>query len=292
MTGLVNQIQAEAIDTSVSVSNLLRKVRLAAAKLQLDEAVDWVERELNGYESGRDVPDYRILHGGLFAHSRFHGQIPLSGDPETIMSLGTQHICESVASLEALAEDKDGGTLMIKLDERVTHRIHEANCGPRDPIYVHLSPGAVVSIIDRVRNMILDWAVGLEKQGITGEGVNFSVSEKEKAAAVGQTITIGTLYGGLANAHVTGDGNKTEASVTDQSVTTNNSLFADLSTAIEAKVKDTADREAMLALVEQLKHQQGKAGFKLPFAALLEYTANYATILTPFLPALANLAPG
>jgi len=47
----------------------------------------------------------------------------------------------------------------------------------------------------------------------------------------------------------------------------------------------------MLALVEQLKELRGTQEFKLPFAKLLEYAANYATVLGPFLPALGAMLP-
>ena len=291
MTGLVEEIQALAIDHNSSVSDLLRKVKLAAVKLKLDEAVEWVERELTGYTEREDVPDYRIIRGSIFSHTRFHGHVALGGDPESIISLSTQHLYEPIASLESLVKNKSGGTLMIKLDERLTHRINEFNRGPHHPIYIHFTSSVIVTIIDRVRNMVLDWVVGLERQGIMGEGISFSVAEKEKAAAVGQTITIGTLYGGMNNASVTGDNNATNVSA-DNSVHVDNSMFTDLSRAIESNVDNAADKEVMLALVEQLKREQHKPGFKLPFASLMEYVANYATVLGPFLPALTSMLPG
>jgi len=47
--GLITEIQREAIDSTSSVSGLLRKVKLAAAKLKLDNLATWVDLELNGY---------------------------------------------------------------------------------------------------------------------------------------------------------------------------------------------------------------------------------------------------
>jgi hypothetical protein len=51
MTSLIEQIQRAALDPNIPVSTLLRQVKLAAAKLQLGETEDWVEKELNGYLS-------------------------------------------------------------------------------------------------------------------------------------------------------------------------------------------------------------------------------------------------
>ncbi len=278
VAGLVEEIQAQAIDRKSSVSDLLRKVKLAAVKLNLDEAVEWGERELTGYTKAEDVPDYRIIRGSMFSHPRFHGQMAISGDPETVIKLSTQRLFEPIASLESLLDQESNGTLMIKLDEWITHRINQLNGGSHHPIYIHFTRSVIVTIIDRVRNMVLDWAVGLERQGIMGEGLSFSVAEKEKAASVGQTITIGTLYGGMNNASVTGDNNTTTVSA-ENSVQVDNSIFTDLSSAIESNVTDAADKEIMLALVEQLNQERGKSGFRLPFANLMEYAANYATVL-------------
>lgn len=52
MTGLIHEIQADALDQTIPVSTLLRKVKVAAAKLNIATDMKWVERELNGY---RDI---------------------------------------------------------------------------------------------------------------------------------------------------------------------------------------------------------------------------------------------
>jgi AbiTii len=61
MPTIIEQIQLDALSKSVSVSDLLRRVKLAAVKLGLGQIEDWVERELNGYKT--EVPDYRVVHG-------------------------------------------------------------------------------------------------------------------------------------------------------------------------------------------------------------------------------------
>ena len=55
-SGLIEEIQREALDASVSVGGLLRKVKLAAAKLRLAKVEQWVDSELKGYGE-RIAPD-------------------------------------------------------------------------------------------------------------------------------------------------------------------------------------------------------------------------------------------
>lgn len=53
---LLRDIQQAAVDSSIPLSDLLRKCTLLAARLQNDELRSWVARELNGYESADELP--------------------------------------------------------------------------------------------------------------------------------------------------------------------------------------------------------------------------------------------
>jgi hypothetical protein len=77
LPSIVEQIQRDALDNSVSVSALLRRVKLAAVKLRLGAVEEWVERELNGYTS--PVPDYRVLRGTPMARNPYTGWHPIGG---------------------------------------------------------------------------------------------------------------------------------------------------------------------------------------------------------------------
>ncbi|MBP8233479.1 MAG: hypothetical protein KAY22_14335 [Rhizorhabdus sp.] len=80
MAGSVEEIQAQALDPNVKVSDLLRRVKLAAVKLQLEDTAEWVDRELRGYSDPETVPTYRRTVGQLRAHTLFHGILPVMGN--------------------------------------------------------------------------------------------------------------------------------------------------------------------------------------------------------------------
>jgi hypothetical protein len=82
VTTLVEKLQSDAMDQSVTVSNLLRRVKFTAAKLGLGRIEDWVEQELNGYE--KRVPDYRMVHGRPLGRNPVRGWMPLSGNTELL----------------------------------------------------------------------------------------------------------------------------------------------------------------------------------------------------------------
>ncbi len=62
---LILKLQAEAANPDASVTNLLRMAKRAATKLNLKDALVWIERELNGYMDVKvdDLPPYRRLTG-------------------------------------------------------------------------------------------------------------------------------------------------------------------------------------------------------------------------------------
>ena len=73
MAGLVEEIQKAAIDSSVPVSTLLRRVKLAAVKLKLDSVEGWVEAKSSGYQNGTPLPEYRKLGGSAMVETLYSG---------------------------------------------------------------------------------------------------------------------------------------------------------------------------------------------------------------------------
>src|SRR5262249_40080328 len=55
-------------------------------------------------------------------------------------------------------------------------------------IRAHMSQSALATPINAVKNILLDWAVDLEKAGVAGEALGFSYEDKKEAATVTQNI--------------------------------------------------------------------------------------------------------
>jgi hypothetical protein len=100
VAAIIEQIQRDPVDDQVRVSTLLRKVKLAAAKLGLGTIEDWVESELNGY-TGR-VPDYRIIHGRPMSQNPVRGWEPIGG---YIDQLSRSAVGDSIAALEQMISE-------------------------------------------------------------------------------------------------------------------------------------------------------------------------------------------
>ena len=242
MVGLVEEIQQLALDPSVKVSDLLRRVKLAAVKLGLDTAVEWVDKELRGYDTF-ETPNYREAVGQLKAHTPFHGVVPVTGENEFIQKLCSRPICSSVPAIESLL-DGDGDTLIHKAPNKLASILNKSNKSPGTEYFIHMPVILFKNVLEQVRNAVLDWAIDLEKAGIRGEDFSFSIDEKKAATQAATTISIGNFTGHLHQGDVSGDQNRTSVGSVDNSRNTNHQdrLFLELREAIQNQVVDQAYR--------------------------------------------------
>jgi hypothetical protein len=200
MATLLEQIQQEALDPDNSLSDLLRKVKLAAAKLGVEDATRWVDNELNGYDM--EPPEYRTCTGEPRYFDNFHGWFPvLLSDREMQESLQTRKIGIPVSEIEALLDGK--GELQMPFPPAVVATLQEWS-GRSIRTGALFFPRAVFArILDSVRNRVLDWTVELEKAGVRGEGkLSFSKHDREVASTITFNMFGGSLTGNVG--HVSG----------------------------------------------------------------------------------------
>jgi hypothetical protein len=237
MPSLVEELQRDALNNQVRVSDLLRKAKTIAVKLDLPELENWVESELNGYPPG-DVPGYRVVRGKVKYRNIFHGWHPIMfPDTKTEEMFSKRNVFQRVAELEGLPEIAGGRDLQIPLSSEAQQLLMLAT-GCDDEMTIRVPSTAVVGILDAVRNALLEWSLKLEKAGVMGEGMSFSSDERKKAHET-QTVynieTIGAFTGNMGS----GSANFT-AEV--------NTINAESKAAIDGLIERIRSSEAQLGL--------------------------------------------
>lgn len=192
MSGIVLQLQRDAMDSSKPVSEVLRKAKVVATKLGLTGARQWIDGELRGYfESEARPPEYRRIHGTLKCHNPFHGMQPVMFADEKIRkAASTRLVGQSVAELEAHASGGDGVLLM---------HIPQLEVYTELPTYLEVSKAQVQGVLEAVRTAVLEWALQLEAQGVLGDDLQFSQEERSAAATAAPSIN---FYGAVTNANL------------------------------------------------------------------------------------------
>jgi len=184
MTSLIHELQHEASNPNSSVSDLLRKAKIVAVKLDLDEFHSWIEKELNGYDVQvqDEFPSYRIVHGETKAWNSFYGvwQPIMFPDDKTYRLYSSRGVNQSVGELDNIMKSDSEGTIGMDFGPESKNRIMKA-IGLEADIKLIVDRSAIAGILESVRNIILDWSLKIEKAGITGEGMSFSKSDREKA---------------------------------------------------------------------------------------------------------------
>jgi hypothetical protein len=193
MSSLVHDLQRDILQGSKSAAELLRMAKVISAKLDLKDVTVWVNAELNGYGETDEIPDYRKIGGGeLQCYNPYHGW--LKGNPLNKMFA----VSQPISDVDALT---NAPSVVIALHDDQKYSMH-GNLGtdithwPQQIVFDSL---AMKAVVNAVRNRLLDWALDLEKRGITGDGMSFNA--KEKQLAQNQTFHIENFTGFIGGAN-------------------------------------------------------------------------------------------
>lgn len=205
---IVLQLQELAVDPNSNIEELLNKALLVARKLKIKEFRKWCEIELEGYENEKDVPDYRIIKGQLKVFNPYYGLQPFIIPDSLDALVTTLRIRESVGEVNNLLNQGNGsvGSFESVISNDAKSKLMSLQKG-----FTQLEPRVIfeksqlMSIPSKLRNIILNWSLQLEEDGILGEGMKFSEKEKKAAMSVNnfniQNMqgVVGTVSGGTIN---------------------------------------------------------------------------------------------
>lgn len=213
MSGLVLELQADALNPKIPVSDLLRKALVVSKKLGVSHIEEWINNELNGYKPSSVIPASREIYGQIKVWNPYHGWQPLNfGDPEMAETLSRRKISQSIGELDSLnTREKDGG-LQVPFPQHIVNSLMAAMDIPLQPS-LHVARTEIIGILDSVRNNILDFALQLEQEGVLGQGMSFSNEEKSAASQITYHVTnnIGSMQNSQIQQHSPGTQNLTSS---------------------------------------------------------------------------------
>ena len=199
MPGLTEQLQADALDPKYPVSDLLRKVKVTAVKLKLPNVDAWVASELNGYDG--PVPKYREMVGVPKALEPRRGNwIEIVAPADMMEMISVMPLPLPLANIEDLLINAAGPNFVITFPPKVVESLCQLTGVQLGTMGLHVPRNSYAGVLDRVRTLVLEWALELERQGIMGEGLSFNDEERRRAAAV--PINIGSITGPNARLNI------------------------------------------------------------------------------------------
>lgn len=205
---LLREIQDAAIDANTDISVVLRRCKVLAVRLGNKEFESWVDKELNGYASNKELPEYRILKD-VDSYGNFVGLTKqLSGAsiapsliPEEYRDLvTTMYFTEPISyysSIVAKGTKKEDGQLISAWSGDLIALVDSK-------IYVdmicfgawrQLSEGSFAALLDTIRNRILNFVLEIEKEAPDAGETSPDKSQisPEKVTQVFNTIISGNV---------------------------------------------------------------------------------------------------
>ncbi len=177
---LIEQSQLVAVDGSAPITDLLRRAKLAAVKLKASEFSVWVDLGMHGYKATDLIPAYRQVPYTIKFLNPYRGWLPVFG------TVGeTTKIYQPIDSVLTLSKT-DSGYLTMPVAEE----FRELVCNELEfqcDVKVHISTAVASSIVETVRNNVLEWTLKLEQAGIRGDGLTFTPEETTAAQSISVT---------------------------------------------------------------------------------------------------------
>ena len=202
MSSLVLDLQQEVLKPDCDILNALRKAHLIAAKLKLTEFDSWIMSELNGYDGNHlRPPQYRTVKGRLKARNPYNGWIPVQfPDSKTEQIFCSNILPMPISEIIELSNRSSGDFQMQLPAEAVNWIVANSNMPVVMQIVLSVSSHYLKSIMEQVKNCLLEWTIKLEATGILGEDMRFSQEETNMAKEIPQQIN--NYYGTVVNGDV------------------------------------------------------------------------------------------
>lgn len=252
MASIVLELQKLAANPNSNVEELLNMTLIVARKLKLDNLRKWCDLELQGYyDNLSEIPKYRKFNGQLKVDTPLHGYLPLYAPDEINNELThTEIICPISEIQNYINSGAKTFEKPLPNDVRKLIKENQKTPYPLEP-KVTIESTQFQNILSCIRQVILNWALTLEEEGVLGEGIQFSLQEQAKAMSTQFHIQnmqgfVGNISGGNMQQNIH-DGIHIETNNFDQlaDVLSKNGIpFSELSSLKEAIDLDEKPTEA------------------------------------------------
>ena len=182
---LVLQLQAKALNSSSPIADLLVRAKVVATKLGLDDALNWIRQEMDGYQcAAADLPSYRVLYGRPQFFNPARGWCPIICREDNAEELYSRSpVFQPAATIEKMIHGEGSGTYRLPHPHILRESVSR-DVGFQTHTSVCLAGAQLWGVVQKVRELVVDWTLDLEKSGVIGDGISFTVEEKSVASTV------------------------------------------------------------------------------------------------------------
>ena len=163
MGSLVLELQQEATNGEISITNLLRKAFMVAKKLGIKEFEDWINLELNGYPEDSSPPNYRAMTGEIKTFNPYNNYwCPIIfEDSKMAEAYSSRSSAQPIGEIESLCKKDDSeGSVQMPFPVNVGKALMKGT-DMQTPPSLLIPKVKLVGILEIIRNTVLNWALKL-----------------------------------------------------------------------------------------------------------------------------------
>lgn len=170
---LLREIQQNTCDPNIRLSDILRKCKILAARLNFKPLDEWVNNELNGYSDDKPLPQYRIfkhieLVGNYRTLNHWGENVGISSFliPEKyIDKMTTITLNEGIGVVESIVAKSQNSVINISIpqDFLMILKLEVKYLKYFTSISRAISIHQFTNILDTVKNRIVEFAIEIEK---------------------------------------------------------------------------------------------------------------------------------
>lgn len=191
----IKELRDNIIDPNFSLSVVLRKAKVLASLLQNEEFKKWVNSELNGYRDDSEVPQYRRIRAQSFGTLSLpfgrivkNAVIPTFNLPEEVKNWAENIVFfQGVKELEALTLAGNNPTRRWPAEAIMLVQDNFGHDRVLIDAYQPISKSQIESILDTIRNKLLDFVLELQER-------NPQITESEEAISKIPKEQVGNVF--------------------------------------------------------------------------------------------------
>jgi hypothetical protein len=208
MNSIKNQIEniIDSLGHNEKLETILLKTKILLFRFGETEALNWIDKELNGYSKQDELPKYRIVKSKTLTtiknYNVIQRNIPapiINLTKEIQKSLTSSKIYESISVIELIANSTENlltSNLPIEFHQLFQNEL------PKN-IYIHeayrvIQKSHIVEIISIIRLRLLDFMLKIEDKFPDNASL-------EEAKTIASKTEIGKTFGFIMNININGD---------------------------------------------------------------------------------------
>ncbi|WP_242309015.1 hypothetical protein [Bacillus cereus group sp. BfR-BA-01524] len=191
-----SQLLKDVVSGQASIENILLRLKVILSDLDNDLIMNWIQGELNGYESSEELPAYRVLKGSPVGTFIVNGrakyseaQVPLEAvmDEKMIENMTTVNVSDSIKTLEEILNGKNKEGYGVVVPTTICHSISNYELQIIG-ITIKCASNLLSGIVSKVKSKLVDIIMELEKQYDNLDEMDIRSQVEEDASKKEQVI--------------------------------------------------------------------------------------------------------